>query len=62
MQLKKDLEICSSDFFYDLTDGGYLDPNKICANPDDAAKVKEAVETICEFKQSCENQIEGFIQ
>ena len=58
---KKNLTISCSDFWYDLTEG-YLDPDKICANPIDASRVKDAIETLQDFEQSCDEQIEGFVQ
>lgn len=60
MQIKKNLEICTSDFWYDLTDGGYLKPKEICANKKDAEKVEKALEILREFKDSCYDQIENF--
>lgn len=62
MKIKKGLEVSSSDFWYDLTEGGYLDPDKICAEKKDTEKVKEAIEVIRDFQQSCEEQIDGFVQ
>ena len=62
MKIKKGLEVCSSDFWYDLTDSGYLQPYHICANEKDARKVYEAICTLREFQDSCEEQIEGFMQ
>lgn len=62
MKIKKGLEISTGDFWYDLTDGGYLNPNEICLNKKDAEKVEEAIEIIKDFKDSCEEQIEGFTQ
>jgi len=62
MKIKKGLEDSTGDFWYDLTDGGYLDPDDICENPEDAKKVKEAIKVIKDFEDSCEEQIEGFIR
>ena len=62
MKIKKGLEISTGDFWYDLTDGGYLKPDEICENPEDAKKVEEAVKVIKDFQDSCEEQIEDFIQ
>ena len=62
MKIKKDLDISSSDFWYDLSDGGYLDPYDICENASDADKVYHAIKTIQEFQNSCDEQIEDFIQ
>ena len=46
------------DFFYDLTDGGYIDPIKLLDNKEDAKKVIEAVAIVKEFQdayfESCE--------
>jgi len=51
LKLKKDHKsICvSSDFWYDLSSGGYIDP-KDFLTPEDAAKVAEAVNTILQFE------------
>jgi len=62
MKVKKGLEISTSEFWYDLTDGGYLKPEEICENEEDAKKVIEAIKIIEDFRDSCEEQIEGFIQ
>lgn len=62
MKIKKGCEASTSDFWYDLTDGGYLNPDDICENSNDAKKVKEAIKVIKDFQDSCEEQIEDFIQ
>jgi hypothetical protein len=62
MKIKKDRGESTSEFWYDLTDGGYLDPDKMCADKKDAKRVKEAIKVIQEFYSSCEEQIEGFVQ
>ena len=60
MKIKKGLEISSSDFWYDLTDGGYLNPHEICENKEDADKVVEAIKIVQEFQSSCVESIEEF--
>lgn len=62
MEIKKGLEIGTAEFWYDLTEGGYLKPNEICQNPEDAKRVNEAIAVIRDFEQSCNEQIEGFIR
>lgn len=62
MNIKRGLEISTQDFWYDLTDGGYLVPRDICENIEDAKKVEEAIRVIEEFEKSCDKQISGFIQ
>jgi len=41
-------QIYSTDVYYDLFDGGYIDPLKIC-EPESAKKVIAAINTIQEF-------------
>jgi len=62
MKIKKGLQISSSEFWYDLTWGGYLDPDKICESAEDAQKVQDAINVLREFEMSCNEQIEGFEQ
>jgi len=62
MKIKKGLKISTTDFWYDLTDGGYLDPMDICESQEDGEKVREAIKILCEFQTSCEHQIKDFFQ
>lgn len=60
MKLKENLEVSTSDFWYDLRSGGYLNPDEMCENPEDAQRVKDAIKVIQEFEKSCDEQIEDF--
>jgi hypothetical protein len=62
MKIKKGLKISTDDFWYDLTDGGYLKPEEICAIKFDAMRVKEALAVLEDFKSSCEDSIKEFIR
>jgi len=62
MKIKKGLKISTDDFYYDLTDGGYLLPEKICADKKDAQKVIDAIAVLQDFQASCEEQIKDFNQ
>ena len=62
MKIRQGLEISTQDFWYDLTDGGYINQFNICENKEDAYKIHDAICVIIEFQKSCEEQIEGFIQ
>lgn len=62
MKVNKKCGASSSDFWYDLADGGYLNPDLICSNPEDAQRVKDAIAVIKEFQSSCEAQIPDFLQ
>lgn len=61
MKIKKGLTVSTEDFWYDLTDGGYLNPDEICEYTSDALSVKRAIKVIKDFENSCEEQIEDFI-
>ena len=60
MELKKDLKNSTDDFWYDLTMGGYLKPENMCADLEDAKRVREAINVVREFERACTDQIEGF--
>ena len=62
MKIKQGLEISTDDFWYDLTDGGYLKPEEILENQSEILVVKDAIEVLKNFQNSCEEQIEGFVQ
>jgi len=61
-ETKKDLDISTGEFWYDLTDGGYLKLEEMLENKEDVEKLKEAINVVKDFQNSCEEQIEGFIQ
>lgn len=62
MKIKENLqEVQTSDFWYDLSTGGYLDPEKLCENEEDAKKVREAILVVEEYENSLEEQIEDFL-
>lgn len=60
MKLKDGLTITTTDFWYDLTSGGCLNPAKMLVDKEDVKRVKSAIATIQEFSVACEKQIEGF--
>lgn len=60
--VKRNLGFSTDDFWYDITDGGYLKPEKILQKANDIKEVKDAIEVLKKFKRSCENQIEDFIR
>ena len=62
MKIKEGCTASTTDFWYDLTDGGYLKPEEILENPSDVKRVKEAIAVIIEFQDSCDEQIEGFVE
>lgn len=54
MKFKNNVEpLGTSDFYYDLTDGGYIKPETFLED-EDAKKVLEAIEVIRQFKSEAE--------
>ena len=52
MEFKKRNEpVCTSDFWYDLTSGGYIKPEELLKDEEDVKLVKEAIKTILTFEQ-----------
>jgi len=62
MKIKEGCTASSSDFWYDLTKGGYLKPEEILENNEDVEAVKNAISVLTDFEDSCEEQIEDFVQ
>lgn len=62
MKIKEGCDVSTMEFWYDLTDGGYIKPSEILENPDDIANVEKAIAIVKEFERSCEDQIPGFVQ
>lgn len=56
MEYQKDVKIVTDDFWYDLTDGGYIKPEEILADGKDIAKIKDAIETIARWKFDMEEK------
>lgn len=46
MKIKTGDPIVSDDFWYDLTDGGYIKPKKLLANKEDIKRVKDTIPVI----------------
>lgn len=61
MEIKKDIEAYTQDFWYDVKEG-YIKPEAILVNQGDINAVKAAIAILKEFEDSCDEQIEGFIQ
>ena len=61
MKIKKDAElICDCDWWYDLTDGGYIKPEKILEDPKDIEKVLAAIKIVREFQEAYDDACDEF--
>jgi hypothetical protein len=56
MKFKEGATVTTSDFWYDLTDGGYIKPKDLLENLDDILSVERAKELLLEFKRQAEAQ------
>lgn len=54
MEFIKDAEITTSDFWYDVFEGGYIKPAKLLKSLEDVQRVQEAINTLREFHNSAE--------
>ena len=51
-KFNENVKVTSSELWYDLTDGGYIDPDRMLLDSSQAAKVNKAIELIEDFLQS----------
>ena len=57
MKFKKlDEPVFTDDPYYDLTDGGYINPEELLENKEDADKVNEAIRLVEQFLQEAQDQ------
>ena len=61
MKIKEGCKASTSEFWYDINEG-YLKPEDILEDSKDVEAVYDALVVLKEFEESCEEQIEGFIQ
>lgn len=47
--LNEDDVVWTNDLYYDLFEGGYLDPETFLEDSEEVAKVKQAIETVNKF-------------
>ena len=50
-----ELQGSADGFWYDITDGGYIEPDLLLDNKWQIAKVKEAVEILKDFEQAMDD-------
>ena len=60
-KVKKGVRVSSSDLWYDIIHGGYIDPEEILENEEDIKEVNNAIKVLIKFEESCNEQIEGFM-
>lgn len=58
MKIKKGSDIYTDDFWYDLTEGGYLNYKEFLANKKDIERVEFAIAVLVELQTSIDEYIE----
>ena len=53
-KFKEGAEVYSSDWFYDMTYGGYIKPEELLEDEKQVAEVKSALQTIMRFFEEAE--------
>lgn len=56
MKFIKKAKIETSDFWYDLFEGGYIEPGNLLESTEDMKKVRDAIDVLKDFKESAEKQ------
>lgn len=56
MKFKKGAKIETSDFYYDLFQGGYIKPSKVLKSKLDVELIEHAIKVIKHFEEEAEKQ------
>jgi hypothetical protein len=56
MEFKKNIEIFTDDFWYDVFEGGYIKPEKLLKNESDVVQINKAIKILNTFKTELEKQ------
>lgn len=55
-KFKKNAKVWTDDFWYDLTDGGYIKPDEFIADKAQAKAVNDAIELLKSMQRQMENK------
>jgi len=56
---KEDVEVFTEEFWYDLTDGGYIKPENVLADKEQIAKLQAAIDLVRSFEQAIDERSEN---
>jgi hypothetical protein len=56
MKFIKGSQISTSEFWYDLFDGGYIDPENLLESEEDVKQVRRAMQVLQQFYNEAEEQ------
>ena len=58
-KFKEDIKVYTEEFWYDLTDGGYIKPEEILVDESQAAELLKAIELVRSFERAIDELSEG---
>lgn len=50
-KVRDDVEVYTEEFWYDITDGGYLKPEEILSDQNQIKKLREAIDLVRDFER-----------
>lgn len=56
---KEDVEVYTEEFWYDLTDGGYIKPENVLADEEQIAKLQAAIDLVRSFERAIDERSEN---
>lgn len=56
---KEGVEIFTEEFWYDLTDGGYIKPEEVLADKEQVAKLQAAIDLVRSFESAIDERSEN---
>lgn len=56
---KEGVEVYTEEFWYDLTDGGYIKPENVLADEEQIAKLDAAIELVRSFERAIDERNEN---
>ncbi len=56
---KEGVEVYTEEFWYDLTDGGYIKPENVLADEEQIAKLQAAIDLVRSFERAIDERSEN---
>ena len=56
---KEGVEVFTEEFWYDLTDGGYIEPENVLADEEQIAKLQAAIDLVRSFERAIDARSEN---
>lgn len=57
-KFKENIDIYTEEFWYDITDGGYIKPEEVLSDDEQIKKLKEAIDLVRSFEKAIDEKDE----